>query len=36
MIGGAAPSEYLAKLESGNQSNPQIDPAVLGATELEE
>ena len=29
MIGGAAPSEYLAKLQKGGQSNPPIDPLHL-------
>ena len=29
MIGGAAPSEYLAKLEKGGQSNPAIDGETL-------
>lgn len=29
IIGGAAPSEYLAKLEKGNQSNPPIERAKL-------
>jgi hypothetical protein len=31
MIGGVAPSEYLAKLQSGNQSNPPIEPDRLDA-----
>jgi hypothetical protein len=29
IIGGVAPSEYLAKLEKGNASTPPIDPAKL-------
>jgi hypothetical protein len=29
LIGGAAPSEYLAKLEAGNATTPPIDPARL-------
>jgi hypothetical protein len=29
IIGGVAPSEYLAKLENGNASNPSIDAARL-------
>jgi hypothetical protein len=29
MIGGVAPSEYITRLEKGNQSNPAISAAVL-------
>jgi len=29
IIGGAAPSEYLAKLEKGDKTTPRIDPAKL-------
>lgn len=31
IIGGAAPSEYLSKLESGNKNNPSIRTAMLDA-----
>ena len=31
IIGGVAPSEYLAKLERGNEATPRIEPAKLDA-----
>jgi hypothetical protein len=31
IIGGVAPSEYIAKLEQGNETTPSIDPARLDA-----
>lgn len=31
MIGGAAPSVYLSKLENGNEDNPAISPSNLDA-----
>jgi hypothetical protein len=31
ILGGVAPSEYLTKLEKGDDSTPAIDPAKLDA-----